>query len=107
MSTLPPPSTATPSGNRKLALVPGPASPLKPNPPFPATVVMTPHGPGRNDAVMVTDGVSAALFDGVVRGVTLCAATSAPRSRPAASAAQAASSRGMTRRAIATSVVAA
>ena len=46
MNTLPLPSTATPYGLSKLALVPGPPSPLKlplnkPTP-FPATVVITP-----------------------------------------------------------------
>ena len=42
MSTLPPPSDAIPDGPAKLALVPGPPSPLKPETPVPATVVMTP-----------------------------------------------------------------
>ena len=42
MKRLPEPSTATPVGVLKLALVAGPPSPLKPLTPFPATVVMTP-----------------------------------------------------------------
>src|SRR5437868_4166582 len=43
MNRLPDPSTATPVGVHKLALVAGPPSPVKPsNLPPPATVVMTP-----------------------------------------------------------------
>ena len=41
-STLPPPSIANPIGQNKLALVPGPPSPLKPRSPLPATVLMPP-----------------------------------------------------------------
>ena len=42
MNRLPPPSTATPNGKIKAALVPGPPSPLKPRTPFPATIAMSP-----------------------------------------------------------------
>ena len=43
MKRLPAPSRATPKGKAKLALVAGPPSPLNPEMPFPATVVMIPE----------------------------------------------------------------
>jgi hypothetical protein len=42
MIKLPPPSTASAAGLNRLALVPGPPSPLKLRTPFPTTVVMSP-----------------------------------------------------------------
>ena len=63
--------------------------------PFPATVVMTPPAPGTNDADTLGVFVIVALTDAVALGVTLCAATPAPRNRAGASAAKTVSSRGV------------